>query len=689
MRVFLAIAAAMAGLLPATASAGDVLSEIVVTGQRRAEPLMRHAGNIAQIDSDMLQGVGHQHIAELLASVAGVWLNRGSGQEYLTSMRSPVLTGSGSCGAFLFLEDGIPIRPGGFCNVNQLFEVDSEQAQRIEVVRGPGNASYGTNALHGIINVIMPRPGEERRPHVALEVGANDYLRMRGELPFDSTSRYFVSALYADDGGFRDDSGYRQAKLHAKAAAELFGGELLTGFSASNLAQDTAGFIIGEDAYRDPAVNRSNPNPEAFRDASSARLYGLWSRQLDDMSLDIRPYLRYSTMDFLQHFLPGKPLEENGQSSFGVMSSVSFERERWFWSLGTDFEYADMYLKETQFGPTEGSDFLVETRPEGKHYDFEATSFSVAPWLQGEWRVTERLRIDAGARFEHVRYDYENRMLDGNTRDDGSVCGFGGCLYTRPASRADSFSNLAPKIAATFEITPALAAYINVARGFRAPQVNELYRLQNGQQVADLDSEPIDSVELGLRVARQRWSADLSTYDMKKRNSVLRDAEGYAISGGRSTHQGVETQLRWQLTDAWLLSADVSYAKHRYDFDLVAARGETFISGRDVDTAPRLLGNVALNWLASEKLAVNVQWLKVDSYYLDAENRFTYPGHELVNVRADYTINDRLQLTVRLNNAADRDFADRADYAFGNYRYFPGRGREAFVELRYTRSESL
>jgi hypothetical protein len=36
-----------------------------------------------------------------------------------------------------------------------------------------------------------------------------------------------------------------------------------------------------------------------------------------------------------------------------------------------------------------------------------------------------------------------------------------------------------------------------------------------------------------------------------------------------------------------------------------------------------------------------------------------------------------------VNNLADRDYADRADYAFGNYRYFPGRGRSAFIEVRY------
>ena len=47
---------------------------------------------------------------------------------------------------------------------------------------------------------------------------------------------------------------------------------------------------------------------------------------------------------------------------------------------------------------------------------------------------------------------------------------------------------------------------------------------------------------------------------------------------------------------------------------------------------------------------------------------------------------------LRLNNVTDRALADRADHAFGDYRYFPGRGREFFAELRYspeTVNESL
>jgi len=39
--------------------------------------------------------------------------------------------------------------------------------------------------------------------------------------------------------------------------------------------------------------------------------------------------------------------------------------------------------------------------------------------------------------------------------------------------------------------------------------------------------------------------------------------------------------------------------------------------------------------------------------------------------------------TVRVNNVANTLYADRADYAFGNYRYFPGRERETFFELAW------
>ncbi len=667
---------------PAVA-ADETVAEIVVTGHRREQPALAHSGNIERLDNELVDGVRHQHLHQLMTRVAGVWISRGSGQEHLTAIRSPVLTGAGSCAGFLFLEDGIPIRPAGFCNVNQIFEIDTEQARSIEVIRGPGNALYGSNALHGIINVLMPAQGSRAPAHGLVEVGANRFLRLQAELPADPRSPHFVGFTFSDDGGFRDDSGYRQFKLHANTTHEFLGGRLTTAFTATSLDQETAGFIVGENAYEDPAVNRSNPNPEAFREASSQRLYGIWTRAWSRHTLDVRPFLRHSDMEFLQHFLPGQPLEENGHVSAGVMAAVTLAAKRHTSIAGVDVEWSNAAITETQFGPAEGSGFLVETRPEGRHYDFDVVSASVAPYVQSDIELSGALTLGIGLRAEFTRYEYDNRLLDGNTRDDGTPCGFGGCLFTRPADRSDSFFNVAPKTSLNYRLGPATSLYAVAARGFRAPQMTELYRLQSGQQVADLDSERIDSVELGVRHDTGDLSVDMAAFAMRKRGSVFRDAQGFNVNGARTRHDGIEAALDWRFAPAWSLAVNATYARHRYDFDTIAARGESFVAGHDVDTAPRWMGSLEFRYDAGGRAWAALQWVHMGRYFVDAENRFDYPGHDLLNLRAAFDASRRVTVSARLNNLADTGFADRADYAFGDFRYFPGRGRELFVEFQF------
>ncbi|MGB5492661.1 MAG: TonB-dependent receptor [Woeseiaceae bacterium] len=690
-QVLLALCLVPAAALPAAqlsqTTIDETVEELIVTSRRRNEPLALHAGNVSAISSETIAAIGHQHIHELMTRVPGVWLGRGSGQEHLTAIRSPVLTGAGSCGDFLFLEDGIPIRPSGFCNVNQMFEMNTEMARRIEVIRGPGSALYGSNALHGIINVITHATGQDRQDQVAVEVGSNEFLRFRTALSGRAATPVMGSLVYADDGGFRDDSGYRQLKMQAAADWDLGNAELTTVITATDLDQETAGFIFGEDAYEDPSLNRSNLNPEAFRDASSQRLYAIWksSREMRDVdvNIDIRPYLRHTDMRFLQHFLPGKPLEENGHVSAGAVSALSFEIDGKQLVIGTDMEWSDMFLRETQSGPAEGSDFLVETRPEGKHYDFRVQSFSLAPFLQADIRFSDRLTLGAGLRLEFLHYDYENRMLAGNTRDDGTSCGFGGCLYTRPASRTDTYTNVAPKLSLSYRLHPEVSLFGALLRGFRAPQATELYRLQSGQTVADLDSESIDSVEFGARWSKDRFSGDATLFAMRKRDSVFRDSDGFNVSGGRSKHRGIEFAVNWQMSESMRFQMNGSYARHSYDFDTTAARGETFVSGNDIDSAPRWLGSAEFVFQPGDTTMLALQWASIGDYYLDAENRFEYPGHNLLNLRTRIKLSRKLGITARFNNLMNESYADRADFAFGQYRYFPGRGRELFIELRY------
>jgi outer membrane receptor protein involved in Fe transport len=660
----------------------SVIEEVVVTSQRREQAMSEHAGNIARVDIGELEWLSAQHIHEVMNRVAGAWVVRGSGQEHQTAIRSPVLGGGGACGNILPLEDGIPVRPAGFCNINQFIELFSEQAQSIEVIRGPGNALYGSNALHGTVNTLMPRPGNRVQPFFGLEAGANSFWRANVLLPLDTESEWLAAATYAHDGGFREDSGYRQGKLHLKRRWETGEGEFLLGFTATDLDQDSAGFITGEDAYRDPEINRTNPDPDAFRNASSQRLYGIYTRQIGELGFDFRPYLRHSDMSFLHFERPGQPNEDNGHYSAGFIASFTAESDEVLTIWGLDFDISDSFLRQTQFGPTQGNPRQRETFPEGKHYDYQVDAINMGAYVQSQWSVSDRLTIGGGLRLEYSHYDYDNRMLDGNTRDDGTPCGFGGCVYSRPADRSDDFTDLAPNLSATFAVGKSSSLFFNAARGFRVPQALELYRLQFGQVVTDLDTETLDSVEVGIHSGGENWSAELSAYAMRKRDSAFRDSEGFNVSGGKSKHHGVELRLDWQFLADWFLHFNGDWGRHVYDFD-ARGRGERFVSGNDIKSAPRWQGSAEIRYQPDTPFDIGLQAVSLDEYYLDSLNRFTYSGHTLLNLRASWQVSETVNVFARLNNLADKAVADRADFGMGDYRYLPGRGREMFLEIRY------
>ncbi|MDA0979680.1 MAG: TonB-dependent receptor plug domain-containing protein, partial [Proteobacteria bacterium] len=336
-----------------------MLDEVVVTASRNEQALRDVAVSVSVLDSDDLALSDHIHIQETMVRSAGVWVSRGNGQEHLTAIRSPVLTGAGSCGAFLISQDGIPLRAPGFCNVNELFESTSELAERIEVMKGPGSSTHGYNALHGIINVITPAPQHGLR-RASLLAGPWNYLRSRLTVSSDSL-RMDMSGT--SDGGYKDDSGFDQQKLLLTHRHENGDQSIKTTFSYTNLNQETAGFVEGPEVYRRSGIKRDNPNPEAYRDARSFRLVSSISRTLGQSQLLLKPYARHVDMVFLQHFLPGQAVEENGHDSLGLLGLWTSALADW--RLGVEIDYTRGYLKETQPGPTGISPFLDATIPAG------------------------------------------------------------------------------------------------------------------------------------------------------------------------------------------------------------------------------------------------------------------------------------------------------------------------------------
>ncbi len=675
------------GIVAAGATGGP-LEEIVVTATRRPEPALDVPLSIGRVGQDAIVLVGATHHSEILNRIPGVMIQHGSGQESLTAIRSPVLTGAGSCGAFLFLENGVPVRPVGFCNVNVLFEVNTEQAQAVEVLRGPGSALYGSNAMHGTVNVLQPWPRERPQLAASLDGGPSNYWRVKLQGRHDGEDADVgVAGLYANDGGWRAMSGYRQGKLNATLAGNWAGAPARADLAITSLDQDTAGFITGKDAYQSLKLSESNPTPGAYRDASSLRLTGLVQPTVPGGAvLELRPYFRSSRTEFQQHYLLGKPVEKNGQESGGLMTSLAFDKLLdWSVIAGADIEFGHSTLEEYQKDPTtDGSPPANAIRPAGLHYDYAVDSSVQSLYVQAERRFWSRLRIGAGLRAEWITYDYDNRMLDGNTDDQGTPCVPTGCLYSRPADRTDHFYDWTPKLSLSYEITPDLVAYTTAVRGFRPPEMTELYRLQRGQQVADLKPEELDSLELGLKGTWPRLEFALALYDMDRSGVILRESNGYYVANGRTTHRGVEYELRWRLLPSLELAAAGTYARHEYDFSRQVEGGETIKAGNDMDTAPREIGRYGVLWRPDEAIEAEAEWMMVGDYWLDAANEHRYSGYGLLNLRGLWRFAPRWTAALRMTNALDVRYADRADYAFGTYRYFPGRPRALFAEIAWS-----
>jgi iron complex outermembrane receptor protein len=654
------------------------IETVVVTASRRDDDSRTLAASIGVIDTQSIKMTAHSHINEVANQVAGAWISRGNGQEHLTAIRSPSYTGAGACGEFLMAENGIPLRATGFCNVNQLFEVNSEQAERIEILKGPGYAFHGSNAVHGVINVITMPSTIEEGGNIGIELGPHSYTRGKLVAGTVSGAHSVQVKLHSEyDGGYKDSSDYHQSKLNLAHIYEGSDWRVSSMLSATDLDQETAGYLEGFEAYKDEDIKNDNPNPNAYRKASSIRFSSSFVTVGDaNTQWTITPYIRQSDMEFLQHFVPWQPVEKNGHISAGVQTaSYTQLNDAIELKAGLDIEYASGWLEEFQADP---DPFNNPSRPQGFHYDYDVTAYTAAPFVALNAQLSDELALNIGLRNESTRYDYNNKLSDGSACD-ASVTN---CRFTRPADSKDSFNDWSPSADLSYNFASTHMAYVKVANGFRAPQTTELYRLQEGQNIANIDSVELDSMELGFKGSWEMLQYDVAIFDMEKSNFIFRDSDRNNIDGGESTHTGIELAATLVFNPMFDLTLAGTIAKHQYDNDINIS--SVNIKGNDIVTAPRKTANVQLGINTTDNSRVVVELVHMGEYYLDAENTHKYDGHNVLNIRANWQASEQLGFSARLINASDEDYAERARFNFGDYQYFVGEPRGLYLGADYS-----
>ena len=294
----------------------EQLANVEVTSVTRGpQPLSRSAAAVAVVTSGQIASSGAMNIPEAIGYVPGIHVAQLTASEWAVSSRG---FASANSPDLLVLSDGrsiyTPLYSGVFWDVQDYLMPDID---RIEVVRGPGAALWGSNAVNGVINIISKSAQDTQGAWMTAETGSEE--------------RVLAAAQYG--GVTSNDIYYRVFAKYQDAAAEDHppGSSAddwrlgHVGFRSDWNADSADAFTVQGDAYGgrigqvSPSVNiigRPGPAGPLRVSVSGGNLLGHWRHTMSaDSDFEVRVYYDYThrndptfvddlgtlDIDFLEH----------------------------------------------------------------------------------------------------------------------------------------------------------------------------------------------------------------------------------------------------------------------------------------------------------------------------------------------------------------------------------------------------
>ena len=157
-----------------------------------------------------------------------------------------------------------------------------------------------------------------------------------------------------------------------------------------------------------------------------------------------------------------------------------------------------------------------------------------------------------------------------------------------------------------------------------------------------------------------------------------------STNNGSTQHEGVELGLGKAFGKEWRLDVAWSHAKHSYETWITNQFTGANLNGKEIESAPRQLGNMRLTWAPATGTTAQLEWVKMGSYWLDSGNTGKYAGHELWNLRASHRVSKGVSVAARIMNLADKRHADSASGTGAAATLSPGLPRTLFASLEAT-----
>ncbi len=592
---------------PTDGEAPVALEEIIVTANKRNESASKLAGAVTAIDSATLQATGASQLAEYLSLSPGVNFNSSTpGYSVITirGVSSDTINSLAQTAVGVYFDD-IPLTDPAAPMV--VADIDAFDAKRIEVLRGPQGALYGSASLGGAVNYIPQAPDTHDVLFAAQASGSqstNASIGGSAKAMFNTPLIDDVLALrmvghytrvpgYIDNVGTGEDGANNVVTKGGRATLGWTPGDDTT-VRLTGLYQQTR---VDDAAYVDPREgdlqkNTLAPEPSdntirlvnlrveqafdagtlsligGYQDKDSALEYdgatalglnALGQRVLLQQTGGVKGYsaeLRFvSAPDDTFEYLVGASYADRDEQ-FDVLLNLA--------TLGQSADALDALFAQLGLAPPAVIGDL--TTLVAQHAEIGAPEKAL--FAEGSWRFFDDFKLTFGGRY------YDNRV---DSTIDGHgllLVAAGGTSFTE--SRSSGAKGFNPKVSLAWQLTDDALLYALYSRGYRLGGPNVVPSTPLFRTQPNYGPDEVDNYEIGTKTAwfDRRLTLDLTAFwiDWKDIQLVVSESTGtfkYLDNAGNARIKGAELALAAQPFDFLTARSSLTYldARLREDYD--------------------------------------------------------------------------------------------------------------------------
>ncbi|MDC7677195.1 TonB-dependent receptor domain-containing protein [Asticcacaulis machinosus] len=676
--------------LGATAVAEEEPELVVVTALKRSSAIARVPAAVVAMNASEIRERGINGADGLVDEVPGVSINYSTGGTGYGLLSIRGIGGAddykpnGSPSVALHV-DGIYQTSNAYVGM-PLFDLD-----RIEVLKGPQGTLYGRNTTAGVINAITKGPSEGFDGYADVRAGNYDYTRFETAFGGKVSENFGVrlAVMAENGGGFMDGegagtlAGFRpsvggvvQTQVPAvtdPGKREGFGDKDMVAARATfsfdfapetNLTLKTFASRDRGDSRQYDRLARAQDNTQ-FNAGENADPYSFYSQKYFTHAYDIRGLsgtLTHRLKDNLNLTVVGGVQSTdrtdggNGDGSpypgyeyafDETLSQASLEMRlsddnggKFDWILGA------FYLSDSADFDSTWTSFTVRSVYDNNH---EQRRNSFALFGQGDYNVTDKLRLSAGLRYTRDTVDYKGQNIDHNP--------WGISIYNTTFATVSGFSwdrnfeddNLSGRLTAQYFISDSLNVFASASTGYRGGGFDGT-SIMTLEETLPFDSETVTAYEAGARwyKGRFRASADVFAYSFKNLQATTRlandtngrtnvgkaETSGIDLAVGARLFNGETQKLDLDLSAAFLESEITEYQSRRAA-DVTATVGDPLPGAPDVTANLSLTHRVAFSggWDLTSRLTVAHHG--EESNRLNALPNNTAEAYTLTNLHID------------------------------------------------------